>query len=83
MGAVIGLADAAGFFFTAKLFIGNATSAKRAIAGIAEGARLILFVALVLFLWHLRIVPVLWLLCSAIVVSLSGKLLFIVKGLRP
>jgi hypothetical protein len=82
IGVVVGLADAAGFFFTARLFIVNATPGKRVIAGIAEGARLLLFVGLVLFLWHLKIVPVLWLLCSAIVVSLAGKLLFIVKGLK-
>lgn len=83
MGAAIGLADAAGFFYTARLFIINATPAKRAVAGIAEGARLILFVALVLLLWRTRIVPVLWLVCSAIAVSLAGKILFIVKGLKP
>jgi hypothetical protein len=83
IGAVIGLADAAGFFYTARLFIVNATSTKRAIAGIAEGVRLVLFVALVLFLWHMKIVPILWLLCCAIAVSLAGKLLFIFKGLKP
>jgi hypothetical protein len=83
IGAAIGLADAAGFFYTARLFTVNATSARRAVAGIAEGARLILFVALVLFLWHMKIVPIIWLLCCAIVVSLVGKFLFIFKGLRP
>lgn len=83
IGASIGLADAAGFFYTARLFIVNATGAKRAVAGIAEGARLVLFVALVLLLWRTKTVPVLWLLCSAIAVSLAGKFLFIVKGLKP
>jgi hypothetical protein len=83
IGAAIGLADAAGFFYTARLFTVNATSVKRAIAGIAEGARLVLFVAVVLFLWHIKIAPLLWILCSAIAVSLAGKFLFIVKGLKP
>lgn len=82
LGVVIGLADAAGFFFTARLFVVNATPAKRLIAGITEGARLVLFVALVLLLWHMRIVPIVWLLCAALMVSLAGKLLFIVKGLH-
>jgi|WetSurMetagenome_2_1015567.scaffolds.fasta_scaffold00055_31 hypothetical protein len=82
MGAIIGLADAAGFFYTVRLFTVNATPAKRAISGIAEAARLALFIALVLFLWHLKIVPILWLLCSAIAVSLAGKVLFIFTGLK-
>ena len=82
MGAVVGLADAAGFFYTARLFSINATSARRLVAGIAEGARLIFIIGLVMFVWHLRIVPILWLLCSAIAVSIIGKLLFIVKGLK-
>lgn len=83
IGTAIGLADAAGFFYTARLFIVNATPVKRAIAGIAEGARLILFVAVVLFLWHIKIVPLVWLLCCALAVSLGGKFLFIFKGLKP
>ena len=80
-GAVIGLADATGFFYTVRLFIADAASVKRVVAGIAEGARLVLIVAIVLFLWHLKVVPVLWLVCSALAVSLVGKILFIVKGL--
>ncbi|HUI93098.1 MAG TPA: hypothetical protein VLX68_12695 [Chitinivibrionales bacterium] len=83
IGCAIGLADATGFFYTARLFVVNATSVKRAIAGIAEGARLVLFVTVVLFLWHVKIVPLPWLLCSAILVSIVGKIFFIVKGLKP
>jgi hypothetical protein len=82
LGAAIGLADAAGFFYTARLFIVNATPIRRVVAGIAEAARLVLFVAVVLFLWHIKIAPILWIICSAIAVSLVGKFLFIFKGLK-
>jgi hypothetical protein len=82
IGAVVGLADAAGFFYTARLFVVNSTPHKRMLAGIAEAGRMILLVALVMFLWHLHFVPMLWLLGGAIVVSVAGKLLLISKRLR-
>jgi hypothetical protein len=82
IGAIVGLADAAGFFYTARLFVVKSTPHKRMLAGIAEAGRMILLIAVVLFLWHLHFVPMLWLLGGAIVVSVAGKLLFISKRLR-
>ncbi len=82
IGALVGLTDAAGFLYTARLFLANATSGKRAAAGLAEAGRIILLIAVVLFLWHLKFVPILWLVGSALVVSLAGKLILITKGLK-
>jgi hypothetical protein len=82
IGVVVGLTDAAGFFYTARFFLASTTSGKRVIAGFAEAARMILLIAVVLLLWHLKFVPVLWLLCSALVASLAGKLFLISKRLR-
>jgi hypothetical protein len=81
-GIAVGLIDAAGFFYTAKLFINNTVAHARAIAAAAEASRLILLIAFVVLLWHAKFISVLWLLGSALLLSLAGKFLFIFKGLK-
>jgi hypothetical protein len=81
-GLLIGIADAVGFFYTAQMFVKNATSGKRTVAGVLEAARLLVLCGVVLFLYNLHSFSILWLLGMTLIVSLGGKFFFIFKRLK-
>ncbi len=82
VGILVGLADAAGFFYTAKLFFSGSTGTKKAIAGFFEFFRLIIIVAFIIFLSSKTSLSMLPFLFTALFLSMTGKLLFILKGLK-
>jgi hypothetical protein len=81
-GIAVGLADSVGFFYTAQMFLFNATTKKRIIAAILEAARLFFLFAVIILLYRYKTVSIILLLASAIFVSLGGKLFFIFKRLK-
>ena len=82
IGLLIGLADAIGFFYTIKFFLANSSGAKKVLAGIFEFFRLIILVALIIFLSKHEIILIVPLFLTAILLSMGGKMLFIFKGLK-
>jgi hypothetical protein len=81
-GIVIGLADAACFYYTVKFFLVNASGRKKTLAGFFEFFRFIVFIALIIFLCSHRIIFIIPFFLSAVILSLGGKMLFIFKGLK-
>jgi hypothetical protein len=78
----VGLADAAGFFYTAKFFFANSSGAKKALAGFFEFFRLIIIVAFIIFLSSKTSLSILPFLFTALFLSMTGKAVFILKGLK-
>jgi hypothetical protein len=81
-GTLIGLADAIGFYFTVNFFLAGSPGRKKIIAGFFEIFRLIVLVALIIFLSSQKIILIVPLFLMAIVFSLGGKVVLIFKGLR-
>jgi hypothetical protein len=82
IGTAIGLADAIGFFYTVKFFLAASTGRKKTIIGFFEFFRLIILVALIIFLSSHKIILLVPLFLPAFFLSMGGKMLFIFKGLR-
>jgi hypothetical protein len=81
-GVVVGLADAVGFYYTARMFLVNATSRKRTIAAVFEALRLVILIAAVLLMYGQLHLSMVWLLAGALFVSLGGKFFFIFKRMK-
>jgi hypothetical protein len=81
-GVAIGLMDSIGFFITAKFFLANAKTKKRINALFFEVGRLIVLIGVIFLVCSFRGVSSLWLLGSAILVSLLGKLYFIAQRFK-
>jgi hypothetical protein len=79
---VAGVIDAIGFFYTARFFFANTQGFKRTLAGILEFLRLIVLVALIIFVCSKMHVSPLPLAFMGILLSLGGKMVFIFKGLK-
>jgi hypothetical protein len=82
IGVLIGAADAAGFFYTVKLFIAKSPGHKKVLAGIFEVLRLVLIVAFTIFLISKISILVIPLFIAAFVLSMGGKMVLIIKGLN-
>jgi hypothetical protein len=81
-GAAVGAIDAIGFYYTAKYFLAASSSNKKMLAGAFEFFRLIILVALIIFLSSFKSILFLPLACFALLLSLGGKMVFIFKGLK-
>jgi hypothetical protein len=82
IGIIAGAIDAAGFYYTAKIFFANATNKKRILAGFLEIFRLIILIALIIFLCSRGNISFIPLAFTALLLSLGGKMVFIFKGLK-
>ena len=82
IGLIAGAIDAVGFYYTARLFFANATTSKRILAGFLEIFRLIVLVALIIFLCARGNISFIPLAFTALLLSLGGKMVFIFKGLK-
>ncbi len=81
-GTLLGLADAVGFYYTVKFFLAKASGGKKLLAGLFEFFRLIVFVALIIFLSKHGIIFIVPFFLTALILSLGGKMFFIFKGLK-
>jgi hypothetical protein len=81
-GIGIGLMDSVGFLITARFFLTNALSNKRIYALIIELVRLVILIGFVIFLCSFKEISNLWLLGSAVLISLLGKFLFIARRFK-
>jgi hypothetical protein len=82
IGVLIGAADAAGFFYTVKLFFAKSPGHKKAFAGLFEVLRLMLFAAIIFFLISNKSILVIPLFLAAFILSMVGKMVLIIKGLN-
>ncbi len=82
IGVLIGAADAAGFFYTVKLFIEKSPGYKKVLAAFFEVVRLVLIVAFIIFLISNKSILVIPLFIAAFVLSMGGKMVLIIKGLN-
>lgn len=81
-GLLIGAIDAFGFFYTVKLFFAKSNGFKKALAGTFELFRLAILVTVILFLASHKIVMIVPLFLTALFVSMSGKMILVIKGLN-
>ena len=79
LGAVLGLADTVGFYYTVKLFLINPSTKKRLTAGLLEFFRFLCLVACIILISFNKNISILWLLIIALPISMSGKILCILK----
>jgi len=79
LGIIIGLADATGFYYTAKFFLADPSKKKGLIAGILEFFRLLCLVLCIILISFDKNISILWLLGIALLISMSGKILCILK----
>jgi hypothetical protein len=82
IGTIVGVADAVGFFFTVKFFLANSTGFKKALAGFFEFFRLIIIIVFIIFLSTHKIILIVPFFLLALIISLGGKTLLVVKGLK-
>jgi hypothetical protein len=82
IGFLLGLADAVGFFYTVKFFLANSAGVKKVVAGFFEISRLILIIIFIIFLSSHKIILFVPLFLLALIMSLGGKMLLILKGLK-
>jgi hypothetical protein len=81
-GAIVGLADAVGFYYSAKMFISNKPGNSRIFAAILEAGRLLLLIALILTLNSQKCFSIFILIGIAFLISLGGKFFFIFKRMK-
>ena len=81
-GVFIGLADAIGFFYTVKFFMASASGRKKALAGFFEFFRFLVLIALIIFLSSHKIILIIPFFLTALFLSMGGKLLLVLKGLK-
>jgi hypothetical protein len=79
LGAILGLADTAGFYYTVKLFLVNPTTKKRIVSGFLEFFRLLCLVSSIILISFDKNISILWLLIVALPISMSGKIFCILK----
>jgi hypothetical protein len=82
VGVLLGLGDAVGFFFTVKLFLKGGAGRKKILAGFFEFFRFIVIIALIIFLCSHKIILIVPFFLTALFVSMGGKLLLVLKGLK-
>ena len=82
IGILIGVADAIGFFYTVKFFLANSAGLKKAVAGFFEFFRLIVIIAFIIFLSSHKIILIVPLFLFALIISLGGKMILVLKGLK-
>jgi hypothetical protein len=82
LGIILGAADAAGFFLTVKLLLVKSAPSKKIGVVFFEFFRLLLLIALIIFLGSNKIILYIPLLLGAFVFSMGGKMLLIFKGIK-
>jgi hypothetical protein len=82
IGLLVGLADSVGFFYTVKLFVAKSTGKKKIIAGALEFSRLVGIIIFIFFLCSHGIILIIPFFLSALLLSMGGKLLLVLKGLK-
>jgi hypothetical protein len=82
LGIAVGVGDAVGFFYTVKFFLANSNGTKKTLAGFFEFFRLIVIVAFIIFLSSKVSLSMLPFLFTALFLSMTGKTILVLKGLK-